>query len=187
MNAEKLSNWLQVVGAGGIIASLVFVGFQLKQSQDIAIAGQYQARYESAMETFRAMLQSEFVLKMMGTKSANAILGHPEVPDEIKTWVREQPAEELWADFLLAGMDLKTADNLFFQYRSGFLSEEAWQSHRASLKIAFALPFPTSTHRFMYENFSRKSFSASFQNLCDDLLAEIDAESGQQAAGIVTD
>jgi len=35
MNSEKVNNWLQVVGMFGIMASLVFVGFQVRQTQAI--------------------------------------------------------------------------------------------------------------------------------------------------------
>jgi hypothetical protein len=44
MKTNVLNDWLQIVGMVAIVASLVFVGMQLKQSQDIAIAAQYQAR-----------------------------------------------------------------------------------------------------------------------------------------------
>ena len=44
MLTEKINDWLQIVGMVGIIGSLIFVGLQLKQSQDIAVAGQNQER-----------------------------------------------------------------------------------------------------------------------------------------------
>ena len=36
MNTERLQDWLQILGIIGIIASLVFVGQQLKQDRHIA-------------------------------------------------------------------------------------------------------------------------------------------------------
>jgi hypothetical protein len=63
LNTEKLNDWIQIIAAAGIIASLIFVRVQLKQPQDIAIAAQYQARHESAAETLRAYLQSEVTLR----------------------------------------------------------------------------------------------------------------------------
>ena len=35
MDSEKLSDWLQVIGIFALVASLVFVGLQMKQSQEI--------------------------------------------------------------------------------------------------------------------------------------------------------
>ena len=38
---EIFENTIQVVGVAGVIGSLVFVGLELRQSQEIAIAGQF--------------------------------------------------------------------------------------------------------------------------------------------------
>ena len=35
MNSEKVNDWLQIVGMVGIMASLIFVGLQVKQTQSI--------------------------------------------------------------------------------------------------------------------------------------------------------
>ena len=45
MNSERVNDWLQLVGMAAVVASLLFVGLQLKQSQEIAIAAQYQAGF----------------------------------------------------------------------------------------------------------------------------------------------
>jgi len=41
---SKYSELFQIVGVIGLIASLIFVGLELRQTQKIAIAGQQQAR-----------------------------------------------------------------------------------------------------------------------------------------------
>jgi hypothetical protein len=38
MDSQKLHDWLQVIGIAAIVASLIFVGLQLKQSDEIALA-----------------------------------------------------------------------------------------------------------------------------------------------------
>ena len=35
MDSAKLNDWLQVIGIFALVASLVFVGFQIKQTQEI--------------------------------------------------------------------------------------------------------------------------------------------------------
>jgi hypothetical protein len=35
MNSEKVNDWLQIVGMIGIMASLIFVGLQVRQTQSI--------------------------------------------------------------------------------------------------------------------------------------------------------
>ena len=38
MDSQKLHDWLQIVGIAAVVASLIFVGMQIKQSDDIALA-----------------------------------------------------------------------------------------------------------------------------------------------------
>ena len=59
MHSERANLWLQLTGMTGIIASLIFVGLQLKQSQEIAIA-----------ETFLSILSSE--IEVLNSTSENA-------------------------------------------------------------------------------------------------------------------
>jgi hypothetical protein len=47
---EQIQDWLQIIGLLGVIASLVFVGFEIKQSRDIAKAQMYQHRTELDMQ-----------------------------------------------------------------------------------------------------------------------------------------
>ena len=48
MDSTKLNDWMQVVGIFALVASLVFVGLQMKQEQEIAIADTYASPTESA-------------------------------------------------------------------------------------------------------------------------------------------
>ena len=41
MDTAKLNDWMQVVGIFAVVASLLFVGLQMKQSQDIAVVETY--------------------------------------------------------------------------------------------------------------------------------------------------
>ena len=52
MDSSKLNDWMQVVGIFAVVISLLFVGYQLKQSQDIAIAGQNQERQSVAIDYY---------------------------------------------------------------------------------------------------------------------------------------
>lgn len=45
MDFEKVKEVAELVGLAAIVASLIFVGLQLKQSQDIALATQYRAGF----------------------------------------------------------------------------------------------------------------------------------------------
>ena len=59
MNKVELNDWLQILGMLGVIASLIFVGLQMRQSQQIALAGQVQARAEMLTNRSLALMEGE--------------------------------------------------------------------------------------------------------------------------------
>jgi hypothetical protein len=44
MNSTKLNDWLEIVGIFAVVASLIFVGLELRQTHLIAMAQAYQER-----------------------------------------------------------------------------------------------------------------------------------------------
>ena len=60
MKKVSLDVWIQLLGMTGIIASLIFVGLEMRQTQRIAIAGQQQARASANMDTLNAFIESGF-------------------------------------------------------------------------------------------------------------------------------
>ena len=58
MDSAKLNDWMQVIGIFAVVASLLFVGLQMKQSQEIALAEQYQARADAAQAMYLSVLES---------------------------------------------------------------------------------------------------------------------------------
>ena len=50
MKKVSLDVWIQLVGMLGVLGGLVFVGLEMKQSQQIALAAQHQARTEMFLE-----------------------------------------------------------------------------------------------------------------------------------------
>ncbi len=178
MDLAKLNDWLQIVGIFAVVASLVFVGLQLKQAQDIAIAAQYQARHDAASENIRAYMQSETALRAEGKRFAEFAKIDPNFSAELRSWVLEQPPDELAYMILQTRLDLMTVDNLYFQYQSGFLSEEAWQPHRTALMQALSLNPPLGFYRVTYE-LNPGAIRSSTRNLIASTIAEIDAESRQ--------
>jgi hypothetical protein len=58
VDSAKLNNWMQIVGMFAIVASMIFVGLQMKQSQEIDIAAQYHERAALAIDNFNAELES---------------------------------------------------------------------------------------------------------------------------------
>jgi hypothetical protein len=109
MDFAKINDWLQVIGVFGVMASLVFVGLQMKQSHEIALAAAYHARAVSAQDLYLAQMQSGFDFTT------------PSKP------ISEMSLSELNMNIARMLWSWKTLENNHFQYEAGFLSEEAWQ------------------------------------------------------------
>ena len=61
MQFSKWKDIAELVGLVAIVASLVFVGLQLKQGQEIALATQYQARAEASQALYLSHLEADYV------------------------------------------------------------------------------------------------------------------------------
>ena len=62
MNTGKLNDWLQVVGLFALVGSLIFVGLQMRQTQEIALSQAYQARTDQAIAIALAALENDTTL-----------------------------------------------------------------------------------------------------------------------------
>ena len=104
----RTTNWkdiAELVGIAAIVASLIFVGLQMKQSQEIAIAAQYQMRAQATMDYHLVEIQ----------------LAQDEAPNEAgkgRGLSERDIAEIRWG--------LIAFDNHHFQHTLGFLSDDAW-------------------------------------------------------------
>jgi len=169
MNATRIHDWLEIVGLAAVVASLIFVGLQLKQSQDIAIAAQYQARHDSNADLLFSALESEPVLNVWGHNILEDILADPNVPDENKLWVQEQPLQEIAGRNVIAIATLKQYDNIYFQYQNGFLVEEMWRAMHTQLSQQ--LNDPQNWMRGTYE-YNPDVWRESFREVVDEILSE---------------
>jgi hypothetical protein len=149
---------------------------QLKQSQDIAIAAQYQARHDAAAENFRAYLQSETTLRLLGQDMVRLMQSDPNTPTEVKNYVLAQPVEQVAVGFFQAQLDLLTFDNLYFQYQSGFFSEEGWLPLKGQAKFLLAQDSPKSRLRRVYES-DPSRYRQSFREFVEGLIRDIDSSS----------
>ena len=71
---------VQLIGMGGVILSLIFVGMEMRQSQRIALAAQNTARTEMLTQMVNTWTESEFQwgsgIRLYGT---DAYRFHPRV------------------------------------------------------------------------------------------------------------
>ena len=129
MDSGKINDWLQIVGLFGVIASLVFVGLQLKQSQDIARSTAQQTRAWGAVELQVARASNPQLIsaqkKLWGGKGRSDDL----LPEEIIA---------LYWDHLAF---IKTTEDNYFQYKSGFIDESRWTTNMEEIRCIYSSPF----------------------------------------------
>ena len=157
MDTAKLNDWMQVVGIFALVASLVFVGLQMKQSQEIAIAAQYHDRAALSVDAHNQQIEGG-VLAVWGQFLDEERFPNLSMDDRGRMY--------LWGMIYLT-----QADNHYFQYQSGFMEEEAWHAQLATLKRVVrspASPIPTVLSE------SRTQYRASFLALIDQIAQEAD-------------
>ncbi len=156
-NVLQTASWKDVaelIGIAAIVASLVFVGLQMKQSQDIAIAAQYHERAALAVENFHVMAEVG-VTRNAGRQC------------QIESADNES-VEDLLKECLIALAYLTMADNHLYQYEAGFMDESAWQAQRRLLGVLL-------NNNMIYQSVFQRTRSArrpSFLELGDQLIEE---------------
>ena len=171
MNRENWKDGAEIIGVLAIVLSLIFVGLQIKQSREIALAAQYQARSDTWIGALSAQLQSDVALRVQGSRARNLQL--PDGIDQIKwkEWHDVTPVEEIGYHHLSTFIFLRAVDNNYFQYQSGFLDRESWLVFRESL--GEALSRDMSYVRLTYirqKDMTRPAFRAEIERV----IAEID-------------
>jgi hypothetical protein len=105
-------NWkdiAELIGIAAIVASLIFVGLQMKQSHDIALADQYQSRSESTQNMYLSLYEGGFSFE-----------GSLTVP------LDEQSPSQRDGTIALALWGWTQYDNHHYQYAAGFMDDEVW-------------------------------------------------------------
>lgn len=151
MENDKVSDWLQLLGFGGLIASLVFVGLELRQSREIAIADVYQQRAAMLIDVHSITLSSELLYDMYNRMQAGEPLN---AGDQLLLSTALTPIFTYW-------------ENNHFQYEMGLLSEEQWLSSRNALKAVVQRP----EVRAWWQS-ERKEMRKTFTDVVDAVMAE---------------
>lgn len=150
MNSTKFREWLEILGIFGVIASLIFVGLEMRQSQKIALSAAYQARSDSSMVIRMAAVESETL------QSANGKLRQG------KDFEGLTP-EELSAVIDLMAGNMIYLENMHYQYVNGFISEEHWETNRAELRELLNRSASWRNRQIENCRFYRESFCAEIE------------------------
>jgi hypothetical protein len=151
MRNRDSRDWLQIVGLFGVIASLLFVGLQMKQDREIALSAIYQERTSAAVEYYIGIATNDATRDTM-TKFAEGD-------------VDLTPSEAATLGIVLqAGKQL--LDNSHYQFKNGYLDEEHWYQIRQI--IAGMLQHPVG-RRVILDPAARPSFLKAVQKIDEEL------------------
>ncbi len=170
MKPNDLRTSAELVGLAAIVVSLIFVGLELRQSQKIALAAQYQARTESGREYFYQSLASDYRIEDLAAdiESWEWPAGFLSA-DETK-WLGEHTSAE-WAEAAYwSVINLYGFDNYYYQYQSGLLAEEGWLALQFRLR-ALLQDDPFSRYLIIVTG---QDFRESFVTMSRSLISDMD-------------
>lgn len=122
MSNVKIRNWLEVIGIFGVIASLIFVGLQMRQSQKIAMSSVNLQRTDTVVQ----------MLSDMATDPTWRSVWHKRISDDFDSWTADESASYL---FFSLAQAYRYQDS-YWQYNQGFTTEDRWRIERAALKLS---------------------------------------------------
>ena len=176
MDSAKLNDWMQVVGIFSLVASLVFVGYQLRQDREIAKAAIYQERTSATSELLSTYAGNAAALSALikTTTDFEPDSPSPYLAQQLGVDVeRNLTPLEAYASFFLTSSIWQLWDNSHFQYSLGFLPEDHWLRIRDDIKRQLR---DSPMYRLIYERQISAVQRAAFRDLIEEIAAEIDEE-----------
>ena len=111
-NKLDINAVVQLLGMLGIIISLIFVGLEMRQSQRIAIAGQYQARAAMNAASIQAAIEAGIDF------SAQSGLSQSNLTPEEQVQQRN-----------FTNLAYTRIENDYYQYQQRLIDEETWKKN----------------------------------------------------------
>ena len=109
MKKVNLDTWIQLIGMLSIVASLLFVGLEMRQSQQIALAAQHQARTEMFLEQVNTHTEAGLVF-------------------------RNYSQDQLYVAINQLYGNLLIFENDFVQFQLGLMEEELWENKKGVIR-----------------------------------------------------
>jgi len=144
----------ELVGIVAIVASLIFVGLEMRQTRSIALAATYQTRADSEM----------------------FLMSYIQQPDIRRVWIKVENDEVLSQDdewILVGSLNIRFAylENIHFQMENGMLSGETLNGHLLGISPMFAEPPFVE----WWES-GRDGWRPSFSRYVDEFIERIDRD-----------
>ena len=151
----SLSQWSdlsQVVSAAVVVASLVYVGFEIRQNTEASRAATRQSIAETDFEYVGATLDPQTLVEAEAKHEAGLDL----TPTEHFILVERQH------------LNYRIFENAYYQYRAGLLEDETWDRNRWIISRHFAM---NEAARAMWKKYG-PSFDESFRTEVEAIRSE---------------
>jgi len=145
----------EFVGISAIVASLIFVGLQLRQSHEIALSEAWQQRSAMVTDVFIALSGNEAAIDAL-------IAANPPNKAEIIDGV--SPDDALAFDYWMYGM-MSAIENVHYQYQLGFISEEGWLKARGALTHQLRVNALTGPSLHKYKTMASSTFVREIERI----------------------
>ena len=122
MKIISLDSWVQLIGMLRVVAGLVFVGFEMQQSQRIALAGQQANR----VQLFSSMMDANNEQGIDQQKLQMILSGQIPMTEDYE-WVVMNGLHRMWWIY----------ENDFLQNELGLMDENIWQAKRNAMKANY--------------------------------------------------
>ena len=121
----NFDTWIQLLGMTGVLGGLIFVGLEMRQSQQIALAAQQQARTEIFTGIVNSVNESsEVSLYQILVKARD---NEPLTASEKKI-IENYAFQTIWV-----------FENDFIQYQAGLIDENVWLAKLLSVRTLSSL------------------------------------------------
>jgi len=120
MNIESLANYADVIGGTAVIVSLIYVGIQIRRSAKSSQSQANQSAHES-LANVSLEVAKDPDLSNLTRKGMTAF-------DKLTE-------EERFQFVMLMITVFRRFENIFYQYKKGFLEEELWDGYKQSMLL----------------------------------------------------
>ena len=122
MKKVSLDTWIQLLGMVGLLGGLIFVGLEMKQSQQIALAAQQTERTNMLLDQVNSFSEPELNYHNMLLMQSGHMPPSPEYE-----WMAVNTAHGFWW----------IAENDFVQYSLGLMDENIWQAKLNAMEFVY--------------------------------------------------
>tara|TARA_B110000014_G_C19893443_1_gene462218 strand:- start:250 stop:720 length:471 start_codon:yes stop_codon:yes gene_type:complete len=151
MKKVSLDVWVQLIGLLSVVAGLAFVGFEMRQSQQIALASQQQERAALVTEIIGTFSEIDPPISMVDYLNEDVDISNQDRRAILETFIYR-----MWMVY----------ENDYLQYDLGLMSADIWQAKLASMRFMY--------NRCQFKEVTERALSFSSKELLT-LLVDSDS------------